>query len=76
LKSAKVKEIVGQTEEHRTGMSSEVGGNHQVAGVEDPFDDSERPFDQQSDSADSAISAFIFRGDRMTPSGSSHGLVH
>jgi hypothetical protein len=37
-------------------MNSEMGGDHQVAGVKDPFDDSERPFDQRSDSADSVIS--------------------
>ena len=60
MKSDKVKEIIGETGEQHSGMSSEVGGNHQVAGVEDPFDDSERPFDQRSDSADSAVSAFIF----------------
>ena len=59
-----------------SGMNSEMGGDHLMAGVEDPFDDSERPFDQRSDSADSAVSAFIFRGDGMTPDGSSHSFVH
>ena len=36
-------------------MSPEMGGDHQMAGVEDSFDDSERPFDQRTDSADSAV---------------------
>jgi len=55
-----VKEIVGETGKKHSGMNSEMGGDHQMAGMEDPFDDSERPFDQRSDSADSAVSAFIF----------------
>ena len=55
-----VKEIVGETGEKHSDMNSEMGGDNQMAGVKDPFDDSERPFDQRSDSADSVISAFIF----------------
>lgn len=57
-------------------MSSEAGGNHKMARMEDPFDDSKRPFNQRTDSADSAVSAFIFRGDGVTPDGSPHSLVH
>ena len=53
-----------------------MGCDHQMAGVKDPLDDSERPFDQRSDSADSTVSSFIFCGDGMTPDGSSHGFVH
>lgn len=71
-----IEEIVGETGEKHSGMSSEVGGNHQMAGVEDAFDDSERSFDQRTDSADGAVSALIFCGDGMTPDGSPHGLVH
>jgi hypothetical protein len=41
-------------------MNSEMGGDHQIAGVEDPFDDSERPFDQGSDSADSGFLRLSF----------------
>ena len=57
-------------------MNSEMGGDNQMAGVKDPFDDSERPFDQRSDSADSVISAFIYSWDGMPSDGSSHGFVH
>ena len=74
--SEEVKEIIGETGEKNFHMRPEMSGNHQMAGVEDPFDYSERPFDQRSDSADSAVSALIFYGDWMTPDGSSHGFVH
>ena len=76
MNGQEIEQVVGETGEKHFGMSTEMGGDHQMVGVEDPFDDGERSFDQRTDPADSPVSSFIFRGDRMTPDRSFHGLVH
>ena len=57
-------------------MDTEMGGNLDMTGIKDPFDNGIRSFYKGTGSADRTISPFIFLGQLLSPYCPSHGFIH